>query len=83
MSEKHLTHDMKDVPPEFTRALGIVLDSVLREHTHEERMFWAMQYAESEYQRAETGDKDLMDYRIAVDETAKSARKNSPYLNDE
>jgi len=76
MSKNDLADAMSHAPPEYTKALGLVIDSVLQEYTHEERMFWAMQYAEAEYRRADTGDNDLMDYRIAVDEVSKAARDN-------
>ena len=76
MAEKHLTHDLNSPPPKLTKALAITMDRMLHDYTHEERMFWAMQYAVSEFNRAETQGRDLTDYRIAVDETVKSAKKN-------
>jgi hypothetical protein len=76
MTEKHLTHDINSPPPKVTKALAITIDRMLHDYTHEERMFWAMQYATGEFDRAETEGRDLTDYRIAVDETVKSAKKN-------
>lgn len=76
MTKKHLTHDFNSPPPKLTEALAITMDRVLHDYTHEERMFWAMQYAVSEFNKAETEGRDLTDYRIAVDETVKSSNKN-------
>jgi len=53
-----------------------MLNEAIHEYSHEERMFWAMQYAIVEYDRAETDGRDLTDYRIAADETANFERQN-------
>ncbi|AGM11145.1 hypothetical protein M196_gp53 [Halorubrum tailed virus 4] len=76
MTDKHLTHELNAPPPEITKALLITINGILHDYTHEERMFWAMQYAAGEFSKADTGEKDLTDYRIAVDETVSAARKN-------
>lgn len=69
----HLTHELEDVDNELTHAVTTVLDTMLREYTAEERMFFAMLYARQRYERVERDKYDITDYRIAADETANAA----------
>jgi len=72
MSHNEVLEGLHSPPQKLSIAARITLDQLLHDYTHEERMFFAMQYAVSEYRRIEDTDYDITDYRIAADEIAET-----------
>jgi len=70
MSNDNLAYSLNHPPKKLALSLRICVDRMLHDYTHEERMFWAMNYAVAEYKRIEDSDHDLMDYRMAADDVA-------------
>ena len=76
MTDNEILNTVDQPPEDLAMVMRIALDRMMHDYTHEERMFWAMQYALGEFNRANTKGRDLTDYRIAADELANIVADN-------
>jgi len=72
MIENNILNDVRSPPENLALAMRITVDQMMHDYSHEERMFWAIQYAIGEYSRIDDPEYDMTDYRIKAEQLAES-----------
>jgi hypothetical protein len=78
MTNEHLTEELSHPHPDIAMSLRIVIDQTLHEFDRQERAFWALMYAKSEFNKIDDPKHEWMDYEIAADETINAQQQKEP-----